>query len=666
MDPVRTELMRNRFAAIAEEASTIAYRSAHTTFVKQTQDYQCALATVAGDFFAYPQQSGVIAYVGISLKAAIDHVGINTLRPGDVIITNDPFSTDGLCSHTPDIHLIKPIFSGDRVIALGWAFIHASDIGGAVPGSISALSTEIFQEGIRMRPVLLYAAGVLNQQLLDLFQDNCRIPDDVWGDLQAMVSALNTMERRMGELCTKLGVEEVIVGVGEVLDLAEVRARAAILRIPDGRYEFSDYVEGMRREDLTFIHVAMTVRGDEIELDFSGSDPQVQSSINFVSGSRTHPFLSAAIIFYIVTAEPTTPVNGGIVRPIRTRAPKGTVMNAEFPAASGNRWVTAVRIFDAVLGCLNQAVPGGVAASGPGQSAVIAVTARDPVTRRKRVNVINPFCGGSGGRAVVDGVDGVDGPQASLKNTPTEIVETETLMRVRQYQLAADTFAAGQWRGGAAIVMEIENTDFEAVMAVRGLNRFQFASWGIFGGQPGALGEVVLNPGRTDERAIERLNILELKQGDIVRMTTPTGGGFGDPLLRDPALVETDVRSGLLSEDKATADYGVVFMVNGAVDAEATRMLRQRMKAGRNALEPVCICDQRSRYQHIWPVPMREEFARAALREEPSIRAHLFERVHRKLLAEAVPVTKERLAACLAAERRNIEGKGASKHQEAI
>ena len=169
------------------------------------------------------------------------------------------------------------------------------------------------------------------------------------------------------------------------------------------------------------------------------------------------------------------------------------------------------------------------------------------MTSRQRVNVINPFCGGSGGRAGLDGIDGVDGVQASLKNTPTEIVEAETMIRVRQYQLQPDSYAAGKWRGGAAIVMDLENTDIEAVMAVRGLNRFQLAAWGVQGGHPGALGQVILNPGRPDEQIIERLNILILKQGDIVRMITPTGGGFGDPRTRDPRAVAADVRNGLLS-----------------------------------------------------------------------------------------------------------------------
>ena len=656
MDPVRTELMKNRFTAIVEEASTIAYRTAHTTFVKQTQDYQCALATADGEIFAYPRQSGVSVFIGISIRAAIDHVGIETLEPGDVVITNDPFASDGLCSHTPDIHLIKPIFAGRDIIAFAWAFIHASDIGGSVPGSISAASTEVFQEGIRMRPVRLYRAGKLNRELLDLFQDNCRIPDDVWGDLQAMLAALNSLDKRLCELNAKLGTAELLCGMEEVLDLAEAKARSVIKTIPDGTYSFGDYVEGLRSDDLTFIHVAMTVAGDTITLDFSGSDPQTQSSINFVSGSRTHPFLTQAINFYILTIEPTTPINGGLVRPIRTLAPKGTVMNAEFPAASGNRWVTAVRIYDAVLGCLNQALPTGLAASGPGQSAVVAVSARDPVTGRKRVNVINPFCGGGGGRVGADGIDGVDGPQAWLENTPVEVIEAETAVRIRQYQCVPDTFGAGKWRGGAAIVMEIENTAIEAVMAVRGLNRAQFCAWGAFSGDPGVPGVVTLNPGREDEREIHRLNILELARGDVVRMITPTGGGFGDPMERDPGKVAADVRGGLLSAAKAERDYGVVLGKAG-VDHEATARRRAELTAQRGQLPQFSFCAARRAYEAVWSSDVRAYLARKLLPEDPLIRHHMLARIQNQLGAHGESVDRSDVDAALA-EARSIAESG--------
>ena len=294
------------------------------------------------------------------MQATIDHIGLANLRPGDLLITNDPFATDGLCSHTPDIHLLKPIHDdGGEIIAFGWAFIHASDIGGAVPGSISASSTEVFQEGIRMRPTRLSPRG--------------RVEHRTVGSCSAIIAASSTtfgaICRRWSRRCVPawnkasarpLRPARHCGGVGGHDGCAWIWPRRGRVprsgRFPTGSIAFAINVEGMRARDLNFIHVVMTKSDDTIKLDFSGSDPQTQAAINFVSGSRTHPFLSFAINIYVLTTEPTTPINGGLVRPITTRAPKGTIMNADFPAASGNRWVTAVRIYDAVMGCLNQAV----------------------------------------------------------------------------------------------------------------------------------------------------------------------------------------------------------------------------------------------------------------------------------------------------------------------
>jgi N-methylhydantoinase B len=649
MDPVRTEVMKNRFAAIVEEASTIAYRTAHTTFVKQTQDYQVALATPEGEIFAFPYMAGVTTFIGISLKATLDYVGIDNIAPGDVIITNDPFISDGMCSHTMDIHLIHPVFHGEELLAFGWAFIHASDIGGAVPGSISPTLTEIYQEGIRMRPVKLYKAGALNRELLDLFQDNCRIPDEVWGDLKAMISALRSMDHRLVELCDKFGDDDIKAGMREVMDLAETKARSVIAGIPDGCYRFSDYLEGVVPGETIFINTTMTVVGDEVMLDFAGSDPQVPAALNFITGARTHPFLCLALSYYILTMEPGTPMNAGLNRPITTRAPKGTIMNAEFPAAMGNRWVTVMRIYDTVVACLNQALPGGIVTAGAGQAGIIAVQARDPITGKKRVSVIDPLCGGSGGRRNGDGVDGVDGPFGFLRSTPTETVEVETPILIRRFALAADSQGAGYHRSGAAIVMEMENRDLEVAMTCRGMDRFQFRPWGFEGGAAGESGSVVVNPGRPDERDIGKITVLELKHRDLVRITTPSGGGFGDPLKREPERVLTDVRSDLLSTAKALADYGVVIR-DGAVDVAATEAERARRRAARNRLETFSFGAERQATDEIWPPDVRAALATALLEEDAVARPHLLKAVRDRMKARGRTVDPATMRAAIAAE----------------
>lgn len=203
MRAIRTEVMRNRFAALVEEASIILYRTAHTTFIKQTQDYQCAMCTVKGEVFAYPRFNGVATLVGLSLAPAIEAIGVENMQPGDVIITNDPFATEGMCTHMPDIFVLRPIFHEGVLQCFSWAFAHVSDIGGAVPSSISPTFTEIFQGGLRLRPVKLYKADVLNEELLNVLHDNCRIPDETWGDIKAMCSALASMDRRIMEICDR-------------------------------------------------------------------------------------------------------------------------------------------------------------------------------------------------------------------------------------------------------------------------------------------------------------------------------------------------------------------------------------------------------------------------------------------------------------------------------
>ena len=334
MDPVRTEVMRNRFAAIAEEASNIAYRSAYTTFVKQTQDYQVALANLDGEFFAYPLHAGVTSSVCQNVRGLVDEIGIDNLSPGDVIISNDPFSGDALCTHTMDIHLVRPIFRDGRPIAFAWAFIHASDIGGAAPGSISPTSYEVFQEGVRIRPSLFYHNGDLNRPLWQFFADNSRIPDLIWGDLQAMMSGLALLDRRMHELCDRYGTMDILASVADVLELSELKSRAAIARLNDGEYIFHEYLEAFQGDDFIFMQAKMTKHGETLEMDLSGSDPQVRAAFNFITSERPHPFLCMPIVNWIQTVEPTIPISGGIIRPIRTYAPRGTFMDGSTRHAS--------------------------------------------------------------------------------------------------------------------------------------------------------------------------------------------------------------------------------------------------------------------------------------------------------------------------------------------
>lgn len=640
MDPVRTEVMKNRFSAIVEEAAQIAYRTAHTTYVKQTQDFQCALAGLDGLFFAFPRLTGVTSGVAQSIRPTVDAIGQATLRPGDVIISNDPFATEGLCTHSMDIHLIRPIFRGGRLVCFAWSFIHASDIGGAVPGSISPTNTEIFQEGIRLRPTLLYRQGQLNEDVLHILQDNSRIPDQVWGDLKALLAGMQTLERRVLELCDRHGEDEFFHGIRDVMAFAEMKARGVIARLPDGTYRFNDYLEGLDPGVKVFLHASLTIRGDEAEIDFTGSDPQVQAALNFTSGRQSHPFLCLALTNYIQTVEPDIPMNGGIMRPITTRAPAGSIMNAEFPAAMGNRWVTAMRMYDVVLGCLAQAIPGGIVAAGAGQAGIVSVAHRDRVTGLRRVSVVEPIVGGSGGRRVCDGVDGIDTPIGFLRSAPFEYVEVETPLVIRRYSLQTDAHGRGAFRGGAAVVMDIESRAVDGVViTVRGLDRTALQPWGASGGSAGTSARNLLNPDGPSPQDLGKVKVLDLVQGDLLRLITPSGGGFGDPLDRDSAQVEEDVRNEILSADAARSDHGVIF-TQGRLDEEVTRALRESMRRARGPTDPLAFDwgGERRTHERTWPPEVSAALARGVLTLDRGLRAHAIRAIREELGETGEPV----------------------------
>jgi N-methylhydantoinase B len=315
-------------------------------------------------------------------------------------------------------------------------------------------------------------------------------------------------------------------------------------------------------------------------------------------------------------------MNGGMMRPIRGYAPPGSVMNAEFPAAMGNRFVAVMRTYDTLVGCLNQAIPGGIAACGAGQAGIIACGWTDTDTGRGRVAVVEPFCGGSGGRDRCDGVDATDTMLGFLKSTPIEHVETETPLVVRRHELVPGRFGHGRFRGGASVAIELECRAPEASITVRGLDRFRFQPWGVFGGGSGTNTVTTLNPAG-EARNIGRIKLLALQQGDVLRMVSSSGGGFGPPAARDPALVLRDVLDALLTEEEARTIYGVVIR-DRAVDDAATEALRAAMPLA--AAFAVKHGPAREAYEAVWPVERSVALANRVLAAPPGLR--------RKLLAE--------------------------------
>src|SRR5690606_27280656 len=420
------EVLANHFRAVAEEMSHIVLRAAHSPFVRETQDYATALVSTDGEMFAYPHTTGVTSLMGLPMRAGID--AVRQWRDGDIMITNDPYSTRGMVMHLPDLHLLKPVFHNGELICFAWAFMYCSDVGGMVPGSIDMLAHEIYQEGFRLSPKKLFDAGQRNEDVWEFIADNSRIPDMNIGDLEALVAALNAAPQRIGRMLERYGASQVKTSIGRIIDSTEQRTQAVFRAIKPGSYSFVDYLEDDCVSSVPVrIEVTVHTHGDgRIRLDFSGTDPVVRSALNMPTGGQAHhPFLSIAAVNYVVTNAEAIHLNAGILRCIELSTPEASIVNSPFPAACGMRYLTAMRVHDAVLGALAIATGHNLPAAGAGEIAVTVLAIPDGTTGGLKVSVANPVQGGTGGGPIFDGTAGLDYPTAFLRNVPAEILESE-------------------------------------------------------------------------------------------------------------------------------------------------------------------------------------------------------------------------------------------------
>lgn len=574
IDGVLLGILNNYFRAAAEASGYTLERTAYTTFIKESQDFTTGLITPGGEHFAFPVSIGAQSYIGIDYSTFIK--ALAPWHEGDIGIANCPFATKGVSTHLPDYHLLKPIFAKGELIGFAWAFIHSSDMGGIVAGSIQPSAYELFQEGIRITPKKLYAKGVLQEDVREFLLSNVRIPDKNWGDLNAVVAALGIADARVRQAVVKWGLDAVREGRDALIGYAESRARAVIRTMPDSHWSFEDYLEDDFVSDVP-VRIKLSVEKDGedgLHFDFTGSDPQVQAAFNLATNGR-HPFLCLAMFGFFRTRDPGMPINAGLIRPFRFTAPEGSVVNASFPAATGVRYALTQLIFTIVQGALAELLPGTIPAAGAGQATIPAISTVDPHSGQRQVTVIQPMIGGSGGRPWADGVEGCDISLGSLRNTPCEILEHEAGLRVLAYEVIPGSGGAGRFRGGSALRLDVKLLHPNTIFTARGMERTKFQPWGLDGGRAGAPGDCVLNPGTSAEKRLGKVNVERLSAGDVISLRTPAGGGYGDPLSRDSGKVLDDVLDGLVSVDDAEAIYGVV--LDGAeVDTEATAATRAR------------------------------------------------------------------------------------------
>lgn len=577
IDKVTLQILADHSMAAAESMAFTLYRTAHSTFVKETEDFTTGLATPDGKTFAACKELGSNWFVGLDYLNVIN--AIPDYEPGDIGMTNDPYS-GFVCTHSPDIHLWKPIFHAGRVVSYAVGHIHNTDMGGAVPASLSRTLTEVYQEGIRIPPLKLFKAGKLNQDILDVMLTNVRVPEQNWGDLKAQIAAMNTGERKVHEMIEKFGIADFQQGIGDLLDYAELQTRELIRTIPDGNYFFSDYVD----EDSVDgppcrLACTMKVRGDGMVLDWTGSDPQLVSSMNIPTGGyEHHTLMMVSLYFTFYALNPNMMVNTGITRPVKLVLPEGTVVNPKFPAAVGMRSLTVMRLMDVVFGCLAKAIPDKMPAAPSGSISIMNVMTTDAKTGERVMAAIDPLVGGGGGLPFTDGPDGSGGNSSFLKNTPVEINEAEVPIKILKYELAPDSAGAGLHRGGLATILEFKIFSPNTVVTARNRDRTRFRAWGLNGGKAGKPSQFWKNPDTPHAVNLGNTDVLDADPGDVIRIISSGGGGWGSPFERGPDLVARDVLRGFVSPEAAADEYGVV-MKKGEVDIAATEKRRAEMRA---------------------------------------------------------------------------------------
>jgi N-methylhydantoinase B len=492
---------------------------------------------------------------------------VETLRPGDAILLNDPLLGSG---HFPDFFVTQPAFHAGHLVGFVVNIVHHTDVGGARPGSQGVEGIfDYFQEGLRIPPTKVWQAYEEQAGVVGLIAANTRTPDKVLGDLRAQRSALRVGELRLVELAERYGRATLAAAMEEIIARSEASVRAALRAIPDGVYPFEDFLDdyGPGTDPLR-VAVTVTVAGDAVTIDYAGSSPQTPSGMNsYINYTRSYSYAAVKCL-----TDPLGPMNEGALRPVTVTAPEGSFLNPRPPAGGGPRAIICYRTFEAVLGALAPALPERVAAA--------ASHFANPTfggwdrARGRRFVAYELVLSGTGARATRDGCEGMSWA-FNAANIPVEAQEAAQPVVVEHFGFIPDSAGAGTFRGGCGIRRDLRFLADEGKLSNLS-ERQRFAPYGLFGGRPGRLARTVINPG-PGEQVVHGKQSREFAYGDVISFQQSGAGGYGDPLARDPARVLEDVLDEYVSVEAAREEYGVVLAGAGdalRVDAAATAALR--------------------------------------------------------------------------------------------
>ncbi len=570
-DPITLEILWRRLISIVDEADSAVARTAFSSLLRDAHDYTCMFTDrrgreLAQGTFATPGQSGAMA---LGVKNMIKTFPEDAFRPGDIFITNDPWL---LAGHLNDVCVMSPIFYKDRLVAFTACVFHHSDIGGRV----SSDNHEVYEEGLFIPLVKLYDEGKPNEAVLEMIKWNVRTPDEVIGDIRSQIAANHVCAEKICKMLEEYDLEDLEDLADDIIERTEMSLRSAIEKVPDGVYSAEGRIEQMEGREDVIIKAKVEIRGSDIVVDLSGSSGQVDWGGNVVY-NFTYAYVHMAVKSMF---DPYIPNNEGSARPIKLIAPEGTVVNCKFPAAVAARMQIGHFLTEIMYKAMAEALPDRVIAGSGGTPATMNVFYGKRKDGRPFHCVIIRG-GGMGASAQSDGKYVYIFP-ANGANTPVEIFESDTPLIVEKRELITDSGGPGRSKGGLArtMVIRVPDDEYAPIPPVSlGIQsgRFIYPPEGLFGGKPGAKARFLVNgePGNP-------YGLTQLKPGDIVVMDTAGGGGYGDPLERDPELVLADVLEGYVSVEGAKRDYGVVIDIEKEqIDWKATKALREKLKTNR-------------------------------------------------------------------------------------
>lgn len=573
-DPITGAVIQGALESIAIEMGHKLMRMSYSSIIRESEDFGAALTDAEGRQLceckmSTPLQSGPIPGYVQNIIATMKMRG-TPLRPGDVIMHNDPY---GGASHGPDVAFCVPVFLDDALIGFSVTTAHHLDIGALTPGSCGIVdAVDTYAEGLQFKAIKVYEEGRRIEQVWQILNDNIRVPQLVVGDMEAQVKAARIGAERYVELVRKYGLDTVKAAYEDLMDYSERLMRAAIAALPDGDYTATTHIDGYlddsdpSRRELP-ITATLRVRGDELTVDLTGTARQLDDkpiNMPLVGTVDCAVWLTVRSILLDSAVHGHIPQNSGLTRPIRIVAPKGTMVNPVFPAPVIARFCPGNALADTVMKALAQAVPTQVSA-GIGNLRVIAFSGLEEGRHWVHMEILE---GSYGGRHGSDGMDAVDTLYANTRNNPIEDLESHLPLRVERYELRENVMAAGRWRGGIGTIREFRML-VDGGFSVEG-DGHRFRPWGFDAGHEGHVARLqLISTSETSTDLVSKVPFHRLKQGERLRSLGPCGGGYGDPLERTPDDVLDDVLDDLITAEIAQTEYGVI-LVNDAVDYAAT------------------------------------------------------------------------------------------------